>query len=320
MDAELFQLDERRVMALYGPMRLTIEAWTQRQPDIRLASEAGRFAFSLLPRIAPAVECFRQLAGGFGHVPAVYEDPLLTRMVRAVRRTGKKDLGPLAAVAGVVAETTALWLRDAGASKAIVENGGDLAVYLHPGETAVVGIRKGITDPHPSCALTLSGDKRLLWGVASSGFGGRGLTQGIADAAMCVAAQPAEADAAATAVAAACRVDSPAVAKAFAETLQPGTDIPGFLVTRSVGPLGTKEIHTALERALDYAQYLVNRNVILGALVCLRGHSVLTRNFTQNVSQLQPLFEKEAAPGPGTHAALPETQDGSTIFLRSCFS
>ena len=289
MDAELYTINQSSVLALHGPMRLNISAWSSQGPDNTLAAQAGRFAFSLLPRLVPAMRCFTIQDGSFEHLRDEYEDPLLARMVRAARRMNTKVLGPMAAVAGLVAEEVALWLRAAGASKAIVENNGDLAIYLKPGQTASVGVRLGVCAPHPAYALELCGNKHSLWGVASSGFGGRGLTQGIADAAMCVAQLPAEADAAATAVAAACQIASPAVAMALAATEHPNTDIAELLVTKAVGFLSKAEITAALGKAGNYAQTLVERDVLLGAFISLRGHAVLTQGFEQAVATLKPL-------------------------------
>lgn len=286
MAAELARLGEGRVLAQYGPMRLVISAESETGPDDRLAGDAGRWAFGLLPRLAPALEIFRRPGARF---TPDFDEPLLNQMVAAVNLVspfGAPDLGPMATVAGVVAEAVAQHLQEAGAVKAIVDNGGDLAIYLAPGREATVGIRRGVKEPEPIYALTLDGDRRSFWGVCSSGFGGRSLTRGVADTALCVAASTPVADAAATALGNACDVDSPKIKRVLAEVLRPETDIPGLTVTASVGALTAEEATRALRSALAFGQRLVDAKILLGALVVLNGQMLVSEGFTDQVSPL----------------------------------
>lgn len=286
MDAELYQIGDNTMLAQYGPMRLSIQAWDQAGLALALAAKAGEYSFSILPRIPNARELFRR-----GNIPTgPLGDPLLEKMRDAASMAGQLDLGPMAAVAGAIAEEVALWLKEAGASKAIVENGGDIAVYLKEAESVNVGVHTSLYSPEPEYSLKLSGRVAPLWGVASSsGLGGRGLSRGLADAAMCVADSPAVADACATALSNICDVDSPAIERALAEEISPGTDIPGLLVTTAIGPLTDEEIHTALNSAAAYAQNLVDMGVILGAFISLRGAVRLSENFADKVAPLVKL-------------------------------
>ncbi|UQZ88993.1 hypothetical protein C4J81_07200 [Deltaproteobacteria bacterium Smac51] len=288
MTRELVSLDEGMVLAQYGPMRLTIQAWTAAGPDTALARQAGEFSFTLLPRLVPAMEIFRRNKP-FEELRPDYDEPLFNQMIVAARNTGQKDLGPMATVAGIVSETVALYLKEAGAVKAIVENGGDVAVHLGPGRTAKVGVRLGLDQVTPNYSLELTAKRNPMWGLASSGLGGRSLTRGIADTALCVAPSCTAADAAATAVANAVTVGSASIKRVPAEVLRPDTDIAGLMVTESVGELTEMEIAAALESALKYAQSLVDKNIISGALIALRGKVVLTRDFNERVSELVPL-------------------------------
>jgi ApbE superfamily uncharacterized protein (UPF0280 family) len=195
----------------------------------------------------------------------------------------------MSAVAGLVAEMTADFLAEAGAKKALVENGGDLAVYLTQGQKASVGVKLKITDSNPLLKLVLSSDSRSRWGVCSSGFGGRSLTLGVADTAMCVAESAAIADAAATAVANATVVDSPSIKRLPAELLRPETDIPGLMATSRVGQLTREERDMALAGGMQLAQSLVDRGLILGALVSLDGRFEITDGFEAQVASLSRL-------------------------------
>ncbi len=289
MSKELAVIDDGMVLAQYGPMRLTIQAGTAAGPDTALARLAGEYSFTLLPRLAPARDLFSRDLNPFESLQPDFAEPLFNTMINAVRKTGLPELGPMAAVAGTVAEAVALYLRDAGATRAIVENGGDLSMYLAPGCSTRVGLRLGVNRARPSYRLIVRGEVRPLWGLASSGFGGRSLTQGIADTALCLADSGAVADAAATAVANHCLVESPAIKAVPAEVLDPETDIRGLPVIESIGDLTAEEIKTALDRALAYAQGLVDRGVIRGAIVSLRGETVRTRDFEELAAPVESL-------------------------------
>lgn len=286
MSGELAVIGRGLILAQFGPMRLTIEAWDQGGPSESLAAEAGKYAFTLLPRLVPARELFRLDRRPFRDD---HEEPLLNQMVLAARATGLDDLGPMAAVAGAAAGAVALYLKEAGAVKAIVENGGDLALYLGPGQTARVGVRLGLSSPEPDYRLMLSGDARPFWGVASSGLGGRGLTQGLADTALCLADSPAVADAAATAVGNHCWVDSPAVKMVPAASIDQGSDIGGLWVTASAGDLSDAEIDEALARALAYATGLTEAGAIDGAVISLRGRVVKTPDFDRLAAPMEKI-------------------------------
>ena len=283
MTAELAPLRPGRVLAQYGPMRLVITADGPAGPDSGLAEAAGRYAFGLLPRLVPARELFRRPRHRF---EPDFDEPLLNKMVAAVNLTGPADLGPMAAVAGTVAESVTEYLKEAGAVRALVDNGGDLAVYLAPGQTVTVGIRLGLKEKTPSRQIRLDGDRRPFWGVCSSGLGGRSLTRGVADTALCVAASAAVADAAATALGNACDLVSPKIKRVPAETLQPATDIPGLLVTESVASLTENEMDQALDRAQLFARGLEDKGIILGALTALGGRLRLTPHFETQVAPL----------------------------------
>lgn len=286
MSGELLSLDDRTILAQWGPMRLTIQAWGPAGVDLTLAAKAGKYAFSLLPRLIPGREIFRRGVYRGTESPT---DPLLAAMAGAASATGQPDLGPMAAVAGTVADAVARHLQEAGAVKAIVENGGDVAIHLQPGQEAAVGVRRGLGDPEPAYRLTLRGDLQPFWGVCTSGLGGRGLTRGLADSAVCVAATSAVADAAATALGNACRVETANARQAPAETLRPDTDIPGLLVTTWRGELSEAEVDAALGNAMRYGQSLVDNGVLLGAMVCLQGKTTLTEEFAHKVAFLETL-------------------------------
>ncbi|MDR1487457.1 MAG: hypothetical protein LBT62_05635 [Deltaproteobacteria bacterium] len=287
MTAELWLSGPGKSLALYGPMRLLTIVENRFGPDDELALDAGRYAFKLLDRLAPAPALLKRRPGA--SLEPNFAEPLFNAMISAVKAVDQTDLWPLAAVAGTVAQAVAEYLEKAGAVKAIVDNGGDVAVFLAHGQTTEIGVRVSLKDPAPAYKVSLSGEVRPFWGLCSSGLGGRSLTQGIVDTAMCIGDSAAIADAAATAVANASLMESNKIRRLPAERLRPETDIPGLMVTSAVAPLTDEEVDRALEKAIILAQSLVDRGVVFGALAALNGKLSITRDFNHSAAPLTSL-------------------------------
>jgi uncharacterized protein len=115
------------------------------------------------------------------------------RMARAALPCG---VGPMAAVAGAVAEMCAEGALAAGAAEAIIENGGDL--YLASPDRVVVGLYAGNHPLSGRLALGFPAGVLPLAVCSSSGRFGHSLSFGDCDLATVVARDGALADAAAT--------------------------------------------------------------------------------------------------------------------------
>ena len=102
------------------------------------------------------------------------------------------------------------------------------------------------------------------------------MTRGIASAVTVVADTASVADAAATAVANASFVEDEQVIRRPAEEVDPYTDIPGLLVTVKAGPLSETKKTTAVGQAMQRAEELISRNIILGAFVAVQGKEAMT--------------------------------------------
>jgi ApbE superfamily uncharacterized protein (UPF0280 family) len=170
----------------------------------------------------------------------------------------------------------------------IVDNGGDIAIRLAPGETARVGLRPEIAQPEISHVLNLDG-RRSSWGVTTSGLGGRSFTCGIASAVTAVARSASLADAAATAVANACFAPGADVLRVPAAQLDPNTDIPELLVTVAVGDLTGAQRSEALSNARRKAEVLTRKGVIRGALAAVGREVVQTADFCKHFAELAAL-------------------------------
>ena len=123
-----------------------------------------------------------------GDVPEIAQ-----RMARAAQLVG---VGPMAAVAGAMAQCAAEAGLQAGAQEAIVENGGD--IYLQAAETVAIGLDTGTTELANRLAFSLQPHDTPISICSSSGKMGHSQSLGECDLATVVAADAALADAAAT--------------------------------------------------------------------------------------------------------------------------
>ncbi|MGC8658683.1 MAG: UPF0280 family protein [Desulfomonilaceae bacterium] len=259
-------------------MRMTIEGFQggQSRPDYCL--EAARFSLAVLEEIAARRSELSELA-------AESEQPRVgivsSKMWEAVRKIGATDLTPMAAVAGAVADATADFLHGFGMSKTIVNNGGDIAIRLASGEHVNVGFRPDITNHKISHRIKIAHSSGI-GGVCTSGLGGRSFTRGITSATTVLAESAILADAAATAVANASFIDHCNIVRRQADELDPETDLGNLEITYAVGKLEDEFVESCLNRAINYAESLVDKGIIKGSLISIKG---LTR-FTEGISSL----------------------------------
>jgi len=155
------------------------------------------------------------------------------RMSEAARRVG---VGPMAAVAGAMAQLAAEAGLAAGAAEAIVENGGDIHMVLE--RPAVIGLYAGEGALGDGLALSVESGETPLSVCSSSSRMGRSMSLGDCDLAAVVARDAALADAAATQ--AANRVASSADIQAALEQIGAIEGVDGVLLVKgdSVGLVG----------------------------------------------------------------------------------
>ena len=115
------------------------------------------------------------------------------RMARAAKMAG---VGPMAAVAGAMAQLAVEAALEAGAEEAIVDNGGD--IYLKTTEPVVIALFAGGSGRIGRLAFSLQPSDTPLSICSSSGKMGHSLSLGRCDLATVVAKSAALADAAAT--------------------------------------------------------------------------------------------------------------------------
>ncbi|NNF45543.1 MAG: UPF0280 family protein [Desulfofustis sp.] len=119
--------------------------------------------------------------------------PIVRRMFEAASHAG---VGPMAAVAGGIAEGVGQGLLDAGHKEIIVENGGDL--FMSRSVALTVSIFAGQSPLSNRLGLTIMPAQTPLGVCTSSGTVGHSLSFGLADSVTVVADSAFVADAAAT--------------------------------------------------------------------------------------------------------------------------
>ena len=186
--------------------RLSSFTITLKETDLWIAVSSSSYSSDLPDRIERYLFTLRQtLEVYLGQHPLVRKsfDPCLLDsdappiMVKMAQAANLADVGPMAAVAGAIAEDVGLFLSQS-VPEVIVENGGD--IFLQVQESYLVGIYAGRSPLSGRLALKISSDQSPLGICTSSGTIGPSFSFGCADAAVAVSSSTALADAAATAL------------------------------------------------------------------------------------------------------------------------
>lgn len=256
------RLADGRLHFQHGPIDLIIQAGGEAAAVSAAEDDAATRFAGVLEALVAELPCLR--ANG-GPRPA---GAIAQAMADAVAPFRPPFITPMAAVAGAVADTIIAAFRRPGIRRAYVNNGGDIAVYLAPGQslTAAIAARPGSPD---RVNLTASGRSR---GLATSGWRGRSHSRGIADAVTVLAPTAAMADAAATVIANAVDLPRhPAISRRRACDLRSDSDLGARLVTVGVGRLTATDRTRALEAGLAAADAALSRGLIDAAALFLQG-------------------------------------------------
>ena len=266
------------ILLNHGPISMTLSARRETIPS-REAAECGAVQVVEMFDALVASNCFAEARNFIEYVDTTRREEFpetLTRMFDSTAALREPFFTPMAAVAGTFSDLAVEAMAAAGADYAVANNGGDIAYRLPAGRSAFkVGVISDLKHNKVTHILTLAPDLRK-GGIATSGFGGRSLTRGVASAVTVLARSSSEADAAATSIANATDCDDPAIVRCLACELDTTTDIPGLSVTKEIGPLCTASIRGALEKGAKRAEELCERGMIRGAVLFLAG-AVATR-------------------------------------------
>ena len=264
--------DCRRLHLQDGPIDLIVEAFG-RVPEIAAAYTAAISRFrTVLDELCAELSLLRTPAGPHTAVP---KGTTAMRMAWAVTPFAERTfITPMAAVAGGVAEEILdAMISAVPLSKAYVNDGGDIALHLAPGEQFVIGMIDRPDRPSLFGKLILRSSDAVR-GIATSGWRGRSFSLGIADAVTVLASRAAMADAAATVIANAVDLPGhPDIHRVPARSIDPDSDIGDLLVTQSVPECSAEEIDRALTQGVAVAEQLRSEGLIHSAALHLQAET-----------------------------------------------
>lgn len=252
------------ILLSHGPVLMTIEASADGVSSVEIAEAVAEKVVNEFELIKMYMKQLREMRAFKETSPSF--PPVLNKMIDAVEKSGDPTLNTLAAVAGAFSEYAAEQAAALGATRVIVNNGGDIAlVNLEPRPVKI-----GLGHCGREAAITIAADSGI-GGICTSGARGRSFSKGIADSVTVMAETASVADACATVVANAVNIDDPAIIRCPAEDIDSGTDIAGQLVTIKVGPLTrVKRMRAALNGA-EEAQRYADAKIISGAVISIGG-------------------------------------------------
>ena len=210
--------------------------------------------------------------------------PIARRMWQACQPYQSGFITPMAAVAGAVAQDLiASYVRD-GVGRAWVNNGGDIALHLAPGQSVRIGLYADIArlDSKDLCGgIRTDGAFEVaslspVRGVATSGWRGRSFSMGIADSVTVLARTAAQADAAATVIANAVDVHDARILRRPACELKDDSDLGALPATVDVPALEPALVRQALQAGVVRAQALRAAGLIWSAALVCQNQMVIT--------------------------------------------
>lgn len=191
---------ERNYRAITGETGLRSCLVKIKDSDLQIFSdlEVSEIATDLLLRYRLQIETHIKNFPEFEHAltplkPGPAVPPLIEKMLRAAMQTGT---GPMAAVAGGIAEYVGVGLLRAGCREVIVENGGDL--FLSRIADTTVAIFAGTSPLTMRVGVRIKAENMPIGVCTSSGTVGHSLSFGAADSVTVLAKSTLVADAAAT--------------------------------------------------------------------------------------------------------------------------
>lgn len=257
--AQVQWLADGRLHLHHGPIDLICRAWGE-AAAVAEGYHRGVVRFEgILAELVAELPALRS-------VDAALNGPIARKMAQAVAAFRPAFITPMAAVAGAVAEAILAEMVRPGVVRAYVNNGGDIALHLEPGErlTCAMGLA-GRSEP-----VVVRFEDRVR-GIATSGWRGRSWSLGIADSVTVLAVSAAIADAAATMIANAVDLPGhPAILRRPACQMQAESDLGARLVTVGVGRLNGPEAAAALSLGENFAQGVRGRGLIEACALVLQ--------------------------------------------------
>jgi ApbE superfamily uncharacterized protein (UPF0280 family) len=265
-------LPDGRLHLQHGPIDCLCRAWGEPDQVARAYAQASEAFPAILPTLCAELPALRT------PLPSLPPSGDIARAMHAACAPfADRFVTPMAAVAGAVADhVLAAMLRGTHLARAFVNDGGDIAFHLSPGETLRCGMVADLAAPALDAVVTLTAEQPAR-GIATSGRackgqGGRSFSLGIADAVTVLATTAARADAAASIIANAVDLPGhPAIVRRPAIDIDPDSDLGARAVTWNVLALSAQDVDAALDAGCAEAEGLRRAGLIAGAALSLGG-------------------------------------------------
>ena len=273
---------DNRLHLQHGPIDIIAHVDAPEEVRKRLYSTASHRFSTVLEELVAEMDLLKQPWS------ADLPDPkggIAQKMCFAVRGSDI-FVTPMAAVAGAVAdEVLEAMLYEAKnpdpcleeIQRMYVNNGGDIAFWLNAGESFSIGVVDNPGIPELNARVSLAYESPVR-GIATSGWRGRSLSLGIADAVTVLAGSAATADAAATLIANDVNVDYPGILKRPASEVKDESDLGMLPVTVDVPPLPVDQISEALKRGAQTAGNFIRTGKIEAAYLSLQKQTLVVEN------------------------------------------
>jgi ApbE superfamily uncharacterized protein (UPF0280 family) len=284
MTAQRALLPQGRWHFQHGPIDIVIGADGDAQAVAAAHEAAWQRFVTILDELVAELPTLRLAVRG----PCPLQGVVARRMWWACRPHHAVFITPMAAVAGAVAQELIGCYENESenerVTRAWVNNGGDIALHLAPGQSLRVGLYADLA--RIDAGQLLDGVKvdgffdvshaHPVRGVATSGWRGRSFSLGIADSVTVLARSAAEADAAATVIANAVTIDDARIVRRPACDLKDDTDLGDIKVTVDVPQLGDEPVRQALLAGQRRACELRAAGLIWSAVLVCQGQVMST--------------------------------------------
>lgn len=280
MAAERNPLDGGRWHWQHGPIDIVVQAEGEAAAVAQAHEAAWQRFRGVLDELVGELRLLRQPVGE----THTLRGPVAQRMWRAcaavrAATAGAPFITPMAAVAGSVAQELLAFYQRPGIARAWLNNGGDIALHLAPGQSARVGVFCDLArfDPlRDSGPLDIDGRFEVradmpVRGIATSGWRGRSFSLGIADSVTVLSATAAQADAAATLIANAVDAPDAGIHRLPANQCKDDSDLGDIPVTVDVEPLAPLQVQRALDAGVRCAEALRQAGLVWAVALACQG-------------------------------------------------
>jgi len=275
-------MSDNRLYLQHGPIDLILHVDASEEIRTRLYSCAKKRFSTVLEELVAEMDLLKLPWSADQAAPS---GRIAQKMFGAVFESAVL-VTPMAAVAGAVAddmlENMLFESQNSDScvdhiSRMYVNNGGDIAFWLNAGESFSIGIVDNLEIPELNTKTNLTYESPVR-GIATSGWRGRSLSLGIADAVTVLASSATNADVAATLIANEVNVDFPGIEKRPASEVKDESDLGMIPVTVAVPALPEDKISFALEQGAKTGMEFIKTGKIIAAYLSLQTKSLVIEN------------------------------------------